>query len=119
MKIILTEILYNLLVFIIVIMFISLVDVGTQVSQAPNFKQVVNDNIERYGGLTDTAQNKIEEYSNTFNEGRFTVESVDMGKKKEYGEVVNYNIKQVYEINFLVSKKVTRNLEGQAVSEVR
>lgn len=119
MRIILTEILYNLLVFIVVLMFVSLVDVGTQVSQLPNFKQTVNDSIERYGGLTDTAQNRIEEYSNTFNKGRFTVESADLGEKKGYGEVVNYNIKQVYEINFLISKKVTRNSEGQAVSEVR
>ena len=119
MKIILTEILYNLLVFIIILMFISLVDVGIQVSQLPNFKQTVNDNIERYGGLTNTAQDKIKEHSNTFNKGRFTVESADLGNKKEYGEVTNYSIKQVYEIKFLISKEVTRSTEGQAVSEVR
>lgn len=119
MRQILSNILHYLVTIIFILMFFAFFDTSTQVSQLPNYKQYVNDNIERYGGLTTTAMTNINEYSKAYNDNRFSLVSTDIGKKKGFGEIVNYQIKQQYEIKFLINKKVTKYTSGQAVSEVR
>lgn len=119
MRQIISNILHYLMIILFILSFFALVDVGIQVSQFSNYRQTVDDNIARYGGLTNTAVYKINEYSQSHNKNRFSVISEDMGKKKKYGEIVSYQIKQEYQIRFLISKKVIKYSDGTVVSEVR
>lgn len=90
-----------------------------QVSSVNNFKSYVNLQIERNGGLTETALEYIENYSAESHNGRFTVSSEQLGTKVGFGEIVEYEIEG--EVKFflfdLENRAFTRN--GSAVSQIR
>ncbi len=113
------NIVHYLLLIIFVLCGLSVWDVGIQVSKFSNYRKTVNENVARYGGLTPTAMEKINSYSKTYSDNRFSIVSNELGVKKKYGETISYQIKQDYEIKILINKKVTRYTDGATISEVR
>lgn len=113
------NIIHYLLLIIFILCGLSVWDVGIQVNKFTNYRDVANANIARYGGLTSDAMSKINEYGKTYGGNRFSIVSSEIGVKKKYGETINYQIKQDYEIKILINKKVTRYTDSSATSEVR
>ena len=103
-----TNIVHYLLLIIFILCGLSVWDVGIQVSKFSNYRKTVNENVARSGGLTPTAMEKINSNSKTYADNRFSIVSNELGVKKKYGEIINYQIKQEYEIKILINKKVTR-----------
>ena len=70
--------------------------------------------------LTSEAVSELKDYSNKQYHGWYTVESPDLGKKVEFGEVVDYTIKATYPVTFLPnSVAIKLGITGQAPSQVR
>ncbi|MBO0444283.1 hypothetical protein P7H62_14010 [Vagococcus carniphilus] len=113
------NIIHYLLLIIFILCGLSVWDVGIQVSKFSNYRKTVNENVARYGGLTPTAMEKINSNSKTYADNRFSIVSNELGVKKKYGEIINYQIKQEYEIKILINKKVTRYTDCSVTSEVR
>lgn len=89
-----------------------------RVSDVNSFKQQVNYQIERKGGLTDEAVMELKNYSNKYYGGSFSVKSDDLNKKVEFGEIVDYEIVGVFEID-MFSKPLKATWEGNAASMTR
>ncbi|RBP59282.1 hypothetical protein DES36_1197 [Alkalibaculum bacchi] len=83
------------------------------------FKQQVNYQIERNGGLTENAITNINTYSENYYDGRFSVESDKLNQKVEYGEIVDYTVKGVFEIKIFPAPDVKLSFKGTGVSQVR
>lgn len=94
-------------------------EVGIQVSKFGNYQKTVNEVVARYGGLTPPAMTEINAHSKQYGDNRFSIVSDEMGVKKSYGETISYKIKQDYEVNIIISKKITKYTEGSTISEVR
>ena len=93
---------------------------GYQIQTITTYRQQVNYQIERKGGLTSEAVSELKDYSNKQYHGWYTVESPDLGKKVEFGEVVDYTIKATYPVTFLPnSVAIKLGITGQAPSQVR
>ncbi|MGY3219103.1 hypothetical protein [Bacillus sp. TE9122W] len=88
-------------------------------TQAIDMKRYVNDQIERYGGLTNDAQNQIKSYSEKNFGGKFTVVSLSGNQKAQFGEEINYKLKGEAEINFFDLPSIPFALNGSASSNVR
>lgn len=114
-----SNLVFYLLIMVLILSGVSGYQVYFQVSKFPNYQKVVNDNIARYGGLTAPAMEKINKQSRLYGENRFSIISDEMGVKKGYGEIITYQIKQDYEVNLIINKKITQYTEGSATSEVR
>lgn len=99
---------------------VAVVIFGFELGSVNNFKQQVNYQIERQGGLTPTAIANINEYSKKYNRGMFTVESDKLNEKVEYGEAVDYVVNGTFEIKvFAFLPDVQLQFEGTGVSRVR
>lgn len=90
-----------------------------QVGGVNSFKQQVNYQIERKGGLTQEAISNINEYSENYYGGRFTVESNRLNQKVAYGEIVDYTVKGVFDIKIFPIPDVELSFKGTGVSQVR
>jgi hypothetical protein len=104
--------------FIIFTLF-SLAMFFASINHANEYKQYVNYQIERYGGLNGTALTKIDEYNNDHYDGKFQVESAQMNQKFPYGEQVTYTIKTNYEFFFLPILSRDIQVKGAALSNIR
>lgn len=109
-------------IYVFLILLLALFSAGMfffQVSSVNNFKSFVNYQIERNGGLTAEAVENIEEYSQNQHNGRFSVQSDQLGESVSYGEVVEYEVQG--EVKFylfdLEDRAFTRT--GSAVSQIR
>lgn len=72
-----------------------------EVRETPNFRQHVNYQIERNGGLTEQAIENITLYSEEQYGGRYTISSPQMNQKVSFGETVEYTVTGVFEIKFV------------------
>ncbi|TRZ39364.1 hypothetical protein CEQ21_07325 (plasmid) [Niallia circulans] len=85
-----------------------------------SFKQQVNYQIERQGGLTETAVANLDEYSKKYYHGNFTVESDQLNQKVSYGDPVDYTIKATFDVKiFPLIPDLHREFSGTGVSQVR
>ncbi|MBO1123660.1 MULTISPECIES: hypothetical protein [Enterococcus] len=103
-----------------VLAFLSVVVFGYQLQTITTYRQQVNYQIERKGGLTAEAVSELKEYSTKQFHGWYTIESTQLGKKAAFGDTVAYTIKATYPVLFLpdnISVKI--GIEGQAPSQVR
>lgn len=88
-------------------------------SNVNSFKQQVNYQIERQGGLTSTAISKIQAYSDHYYHGNFSVDSDRLKEKVTYGEPVDYVVNAVFDIKILPIPDVNLQFHGTGVSQVR
>ncbi|HAP5355482.1 TPA: DUF4320 family protein [Enterococcus faecalis] len=108
--------------FIGLMMIMAMVSIGlfcVQLQDINTFKQQVNYQIERKGGLTTEAVEAIDKYSATNYDRRFTIESDKLNKKVSYGEEIDYTIKATIPIQILPLPDVTLSFNGNSVSQIR
>lgn len=99
---------------------IAIVVLGFELGSVNNFKQQVNYQIERQGGLTPTAIANINDYSEKYNHGIFTIESDRLNEKVEFGEAVDYVVNGTFEIKvFTFLPDLHLKFHGTGVSRVR
>lgn len=103
-----------------IIVFCGVLVFGYQLQTITTFRQQVNYQIERKGGLTPEAVSELKEYSEEHFHGWYAVESTRLNEKVAFGEVVDYTIKATYPITFLPdSVDIKLGVMGQAPSQVR
>ncbi|MBT2604959.1 DUF4320 family protein [Bacillus sp. ISL-53] len=104
---------------LVIMMLISLSMFFIELSNVNSFKQQVNYQIERQGGLTDPALSNIKQISDDYYNGTFTVTSDSLSTKVTYGETVDYVVKGTFDIKILPIPDVKLDFNGTGVSQVR
>lgn len=102
-----------------VVLIVTVAVLGIKVSNINSYKQQVNYQIERHGGLTEVAVQNLKEYSDKHYKGAFDVESKQLYKKVQFGEIVDYQVKATFKIDFFKIPDVSMKFSGSASSEVR
>ncbi|EMF0336545.1 hypothetical protein KCT23_002355 [Enterococcus faecium] len=108
--------------FIGLVIIMVMVSVGLfcyQLQDVNSFKQQVNYQIERRGGLTAEALKSLKDYSDKNYQGRYKIESNLLNQKVEYGQAVDYTVKATIPIQILPLPDVTLSFEGNSVSQIR
>ncbi|MGP9043217.1 hypothetical protein [Cytobacillus kochii] len=90
-----------------------------QIQQVNGYKQYVNYQIERHGGLTSVALNKIDEYSSRHYNNKFSVTSAQQNQQLAFGSVIDYEIQGTFNLLFLDIAEQKYNYKGSAVSLIR
>ena len=90
-----------------------------QIQQVDGFRQYVDAQIERNGGLTETAVSSINEYSQKNYKGRYSVSSDQMSTKYPFGSIINYKIIGKYKVLFWEFDEQKYAINGSSVSLVR
>ena len=101
---------------------LGLVAVGIflfQVQEVNGFRQQINYAIEREGGLTPEALERLEEFSRANLSGTYAIESDQLGERVNFGEIVEYTLVATYEIAFFPVPDVVLRFRGLGVSKVR
>ncbi|MDR0846629.1 MAG: hypothetical protein LBN08_03875 [Lactobacillales bacterium] len=96
--------------------FLSVFYVGFNLNQVHTYKQDVNYQIERCGGLTVEA---IENLDSIDKEDKFSVESSQLGEKLEFGTKCDYTVVGKVKILFWDLGDFNYKLAGSAESLVR
>lgn len=109
--------LLSLFMFCLLIVSISVYSIY-QV-QSVDFKNYVDGEIERNGGLTDTAVDNINTYSTDHYLGRFEAISLSGNDKKSFGERVDYIVQGEVSILFFDLPDQIVSTRGFSVSQVR
>lgn len=89
------------------------------INQANDFKQYVNYQIERNGGLTPTAMGKINKYNDEHYNGRFTVSSATGSRQMQFGDEIDYTITGEYKFLFISLPAESIKIKGSAISMIR
>lgn len=89
------------------------------ISSVNNYKQQVNYEIERHGGLTTEALEALEEYSEDNYGGRFSVESDLVYEQVPFGEAVDYKVIADVDMVLIPIELEPWKFEGTGVSYVR
>ena len=63
-----------------------------EIQQVNSFRQYVDAQIERNGGLTINAMSNIDDYKEKHYKGRFRVSSNQLNQKLPFGSIVDYQI---------------------------
>ncbi|WP_077356031.1 DUF4320 family protein [Virgibacillus halodenitrificans] len=103
----------------LIMMIVALAVFLFQMGDVNTFKQQVNYQIERNGGLTQEAMASINDYSERYFNGRFTVESDLLNTRVNYGDTVDYKVNGVFEIVIFAIPDVKMQFAGTGVSQVR
>lgn len=101
-------------------MLLSIAMFSFDLGNVNSFKQQVNYQIERQGGLTETAVANINDYSDKYYHGAFQIESEQLNEKVAYGDIVDYTVKGTFDIKiFPIIPDVHLTFNGTGVSQVR
>lgn len=92
---------------------------GIQNIQTQDFKNYVDGQLERHGGLTSVAASNISNFSDDYYQGRYSVTSLSGTGKKAYGEVIDYRISGTIDIVFMDIPNVLTSKNGSTISLVR
>lgn len=92
---------------------------GVHLTQAIDFKTYVDSQIERNGGLTETAEENINDYSVKHYQGRYAVTSLSGTGKKAFGESIDYLISAKIQILFFDLPDQLVAIQGSTISQVR
>lgn len=103
----------------LLVMLVSATLFFLELEEVNTFKQQINYQIERKGGLTESALEYLNDYSNTYFNGRFSIVSDKLNKKVAYGEMVDYEINAVFDIKIIPIPDVEMTFSGTGVSQVR
>ncbi|MFT8391362.1 MAG: hypothetical protein ABF683_08755 [Sporolactobacillus sp.] len=90
-----------------------------QRSQAYDFRQYVDYQIQRNGGLTTDALTEIAAYNQQKYGGRYQLVSESGNGTNPYGTVINYHIEVPERLTLLNIKLTPLTIHGSAVSLVR
>lgn len=103
----------------IIFSMVSLALFFSELNQANEFKQYINYQIERNGGLTSAANQKINAYNQEHYNGKFEIQSLQMGQKLAFGKEVTYTVHTTHDFFFLplLSKEIS--IKGVAISQIR
>ena len=104
---------------ILIALIIGLAIFMYEVNQSNNYKQYVNYQIERHGGLTAAAIEDINHYSESNFNGNFIIDSSQATAKEPYGTVIDYTAYANFKILFLEFDNVQVPIRGSAISLVR
>lgn len=108
--------------FLYLISFMAIMSLALfffQVGDTNNFKQRVNYEIERQGGLTEEAMEVLNDYSLEKYNGRYTIQSEQLNQKVEYGNVVDYTVIGDFEVAIFPLPNVRMEFNGSGVSQIR
>jgi hypothetical protein len=105
---------------IILLIVLSMTIILMNIQDVNTFKQSINYEIERYGGLTAEAVSEINRQSEENYKGHFKVESQQMGEKVAFGDIVDYELNAEFPILLIpVIPSVKLTFHGSSVSYVR
>ncbi|MFT9116811.1 MAG: hypothetical protein ABF586_13170 [Sporolactobacillus sp.] len=90
-----------------------------QRSQAYDFRQYVDYQIQRSGGLTDAAMTAINAYNQEKYSGRYELDSESGHAAEPYGTVIDYQVVVPAHITLMNLKIPPLTIQGSAVSLVR
>ncbi|EPY6472537.1 hypothetical protein ACWO4B_003234 [Clostridium sporogenes] len=108
--------------FLGLFLILGMVSIGMfclQVQDVNSYKQQINYQIERNGGLTTEAVNNLREYSKKNYQGRFKVDSDLIYQKVSFGDNVDYTIIGTFKIPIFPLPDVELIFNGNGVSQVR
>lgn len=103
----------------IIFSMVSLALFFSEVNHANEYKQYINYQIERNGGLTNEAIEKIETYNNQHYGGKFEVQSPQMSQQFAFGQEVVYTINSTHNFFFLPILSKNISVKGAAISQIR
>lgn len=89
-----------------------------RMNQTNDFKQQVNYQIERNGGLNENALKEIEKKNKEAYGGSFQIQSNSLNKTLPYGSEVSYEIKTIY-VSQIFGIKKEIEVKGGALSLIR
>lgn len=90
-----------------------------QIQEVNSFKQQVNYQIERKGGLTEEAVKELNAYSKENYLTEYKIESDRLNQKISFGEVVEYTVTAEIPIHFYKVPSIKYDSKGSGVSQVR
>lgn len=105
--------------FVLVAFLIGVTGFAIGHSQAVNLKTYVEDQINREGGLTPSAQEHITNYVDENYGGKFSVVSNSGNDKKPYGEKTEFTIKGELTMNVLNLPATLVTATGEGTSRIR
>ncbi|MCY7571410.1 hypothetical protein [Bacillus pumilus] len=108
-------------IYIVLLSISLIVDVAgycIRLNQSNDFKQQVNYQIERNGGLNSNALKEIEKKNKEAYGGSFQVHSASLNKTLPYGSEVSYKITTTYNFQLGGHKEVIE-VKGGALSLIR
>lgn len=103
----------------LILIFVSIVLLGVQFLDVSSYKQQVNYQIERNGGLTVEAVNNLKEYSEKNYRNRFKVESDLLYKKVSFGDEVDYKVKATFKVPIFPLPDLNLTFMGNGTSQIR
>ena len=110
----------KLYIFAILTTFIVAISIFCfEIQQVNSFRQYIDAQIERNGGLTTNAMRNIDTYNEEHYKGKFTVTSDQMNQKLPYGSIINYQIVGEYNILFFDFDTQSYPVNGSSISLVR
>lgn len=90
-----------------------------EIQDVNTFKQQVNYQIERRGGLTPEAVAELDSYSRKAYQGRYSIESAQLNKHVEFGQKVDYKVVGKFPIKFINTKPIVVEFPNSGYSQVR
>lgn len=90
-----------------------------RLQEVNSFKQQINYQIERRGGLTQEAVEELNEYSNENYLSNYRLESDKLNQKVSFGETVEYSVKVEIPIDIFNVPSLEFESKGSGVSQVR
>lgn len=103
----------------IIFSMVSLALFFSEINNANDFKQYVNYQIERNGGLTSEAIEKINKYNQENFGGKFNIQSDQMNQQYSFGQEVDYTINTTHKFFFLPLASRDIAVKGSAISQIR
>ncbi|MCM3113654.1 hypothetical protein [Lederbergia lenta] len=103
----------------IIFSMVSLALFFSEINHANDYKQYVNYQIERNGGLTGEAIDKVETYNQKHYGGKFKIQSSQMNQQFAFGKEVDYTINRKHKFFFLPILSKDISIKGSAISQIR
>ncbi|MBH0357738.1 hypothetical protein U9R71_28580 [Bacillus toyonensis] len=103
----------------LIMMMVAVALFSIQLSDVNSYKQQVNYQIERHGGLTKEAAGNLKDYSKKQYRGALSVKSDQLNKKVNFGDVVDYQVVANLKIILFDLPDVKMEFHGSAISQVR
>jgi len=103
----------------LIMMMVAVALFSIQLSDVNSYKQQVNYQIERHGGLTKEAAANLKDYSEKQYQGALSVKSDQLNKKVNFGDVVDYQVVANLKIILFDLPDVKMEFHGSAISQVR
>lgn len=105
--------------FLMIALMLGMATFLFQLQQVNNYKQYVNYQIERNGGLTENALENINTYSENHFHDIFSVSSDQLNEKVPYGSIVEYKVQGNFNLMYWDLEPITLSNTGAALSLIK